>query len=33
MKSFQRLGSITLGAVIIASLAACAGQPNYGNAN
>lgn len=33
MTSFQRLGSVTLSAVVIASLAACAGQPNYGNAN
>ncbi|MGB3072536.1 MAG: glycine zipper 2TM domain-containing protein [Ottowia sp.] len=30
MTGFQRLGSITLSAVVIASLAACAGQPNYG---
>ncbi len=33
MTNIQRLGSMTLSAMVIASLAACAGQPNYGNNN
>lgn len=33
MRNLKRLGSMILGAVVIASLAACAGQPNYGNNN